>query len=87
MKCTPFVIGNAAYPICTYLEKNWKNYNLAHVDKIKYDSNMNSGKVVIENAFGSLKNKRKILKHFNSIVNKTSPIIVVCCVLHNYCEM
>jgi hypothetical protein len=48
---------------------------------------MNSWKVVIENAFGSLKNKREILKHFNSIVNKTSPIIVVYCVLHNYCEM
>jgi hypothetical protein len=87
MKCTPFLIGNAAYPIRTYLQKIWKNCNHARVDKIKYDSNMNSRKVVIENAFGSLKNKWKILKHFNSKVNKESPIIIVCCVLHNYCEM
>ncbi len=48
---------------------------------------MNSEKVVIEYAFGSLKNRWKILKHFNSIVNKTLPIIVACCVLHNYYEM
>jgi hypothetical protein len=57
------------------------------VDKIKYDSNMNSRRVVIENAFGSLKNRWTILKHFKSKVDKASPITIVCCVLHNYCEM
>ncbi len=31
---------------------------------------MNSGKVVIENAFDFLKNRWKILKHFNSRVDK-----------------
>jgi hypothetical protein len=76
MKCIPFLIGNVAYPIHTNLQKNWKIVIL-RVDKITYDSNMNSRKVIIENAFGSLKNRWKILKHFNSKVNKTSPIIVV----------
>jgi hypothetical protein len=32
-------------------------------------------------------NRWKILKHFNSKVDKTSPIIIVCCVLQNYYEM
>jgi hypothetical protein len=48
---------------------------------------MNSRRVIIENAFGSLENKWRILKHFNSRANKALPIIIVCCVLHNYCEM
>jgi hypothetical protein len=66
MKYTRFLIGDATYPIRTYLQKNWKIRNPAHVDKIRYDSNMNSGRVVIKNAFGSLKNRWRILKHLNS---------------------
>jgi hypothetical protein len=86
MRCTPFLISDVAYPIHTYLQKNWKTHNLAIVDKIRYDSNLNSRKLVIENAFDFLKNRWKILKHFNSRVDIASPIIVFCCVLHNYCE-
>jgi hypothetical protein len=29
----------------------------------------------------------KILKHFNSKVDRASPLIVFCCVLHKYCEI
>jgi hypothetical protein len=57
--------------------------NVFLLDKIIYDSNMNSRKVVIENAFGYVKNRWRILKHFD----KTSLITIVCCVFHNYCEM
>jgi hypothetical protein len=48
---------------------------------------MNLRRVVIENAFGYLKNRWRISKHFNSKVDKTLPITIACCVLHNYCEM
>jgi len=87
MRCTPFLISDVVYSICTYLQKNWKIRNPRDVDKIIYDSNMNLGKVVTKNAFGFLKNKWKFLKHFNYKVDRASPIIVVCCVFHNYCEM
>jgi len=60
IKCIPFLIGDATYPICNYLQKNWKTCNLIDVDKIKYDFNMNLKKVVMENAFGSLKNNGEI---------------------------
>jgi hypothetical protein len=83
MRCISFLIGDVAYSICTYLQKNWKTCNPANVDKIRYDSNLNSRKVVIENAFGSLKNRWRILKHFD----KTSLITIACCVFHNYYEM
>jgi hypothetical protein len=48
---------------------------------------MNSKRVVIENAFGSLKTRWKILKHFNSRVDRATKVTMVCCVLHNYCEL
>jgi hypothetical protein len=87
MRCTPFLIGDVAYTIHTYLQNNWRIRNPMDVDKIGYDPNMNLGKVVRENAFGSLKNRWKILKHFNYRVDRASPIIIVCCVFHNYCEI
>jgi hypothetical protein len=87
MRCTPFLIGDVTYSIRTYLQKNWKICNPTNVDKIIYDFNINLGKVATENAFGSLKNRWKILKHFNYRVDRASPIIVVCCVFHNCYEM
>jgi hypothetical protein len=48
---------------------------------------MGSAKVIIENVFGSLKNRWRILKIFNLNVNKVVIVIIACCVLHNYCEM
>ncbi len=55
------------------------------MDKQKYDSSMNLGRVIIENAFGSLKNGWRILKHFSSKVDRVARVVVACCVLHNYC--
>ncbi len=48
---------------------------------------MNKCRIVIENAFGSLKNQWWIWRHFNSKVNKTTRVTTTCCVLHNFCEM
>ena len=83
--CTPYLIGDAAYPIRTYLIKNWKAPN--DMDKRRFDNSMNSGRIVIEQAFGTLKNRWRILKNFNSRVDRAARITVACCWLHNYCEM
>ncbi len=48
---------------------------------------MSFANVIIENAFGSLKNRWCILKNFNFNVNKTPIVVIACFVLHNYCEM
>ena len=53
----------------------------------RFDSSVNSGRVVIEQAFGALKNRWRILKGFNMSVDKAALVTLACCVLHNYCEI
>jgi hypothetical protein len=48
---------------------------------------MNKCKVVIENVFGSLKNRWQILRHLNSKVDKRIRVTITCCVFRNFCEM
>jgi hypothetical protein len=72
------------YRIRPYLHKNWKTHSALDVDKHIYDFSMNSRRAVIKNAFGSLKNKWHMLKHFNSKVDRATRVVVFY-VLRNYC--
>ena len=47
---------------------------------------MNSGRVVIEHAFGALKSRWRILKHFISM-DKAATVTLTYCVFHNFCEI
>lgn len=87
MRCTLYLIGDAAYPIRTYLQKNWKICNVANVCKTKFDSSMNFDRVVIENAFASLKNRWQFLTHFNSRVDRATRVVGASCILYNYCKI
>jgi len=57
VKITPYLIGDFAYPLHTYLQKIWKYHNSNDLNKKRLDSSMNFAKVIIENAFGFLKNR------------------------------
>ena len=83
--CTPYLIGDSAYPIRTYLQKNWRS--TTDEGKKRYNAAMNSGRVVIEHAFGSLKNRWQILNSFNARVDRAARVSIACCWLHNYCEL
>lgn len=43
--------------------------------------------MIFENVLGFLKNRWRILKIFNSNVNKVIVVVIIYCVFHNYCEM
>ncbi len=52
--CTPYIIGDATYPIWPYLQKNWKNRNTIDMDKQRYDYSMNSREVIIEKSLSKM---------------------------------
>ena len=56
-------------------------------DSSNFDSSVNSGRVVIEQAFGALKNRWRILKGFNMFVDKAALVTLACCMLYNYYEV
>jgi hypothetical protein len=58
-------------------KKNWKTHNAVDVNKHKYVPNMNSKTVIVKNAFGSLKTRWHILKHFNLGVDRMQELLLI----------
>jgi len=58
----PYLLKDATYPIWPYLLKGYNPQNSDMVDQIRFGQSMNKGRVLIENAFGTLKNQWKIFK-------------------------
>jgi hypothetical protein len=89
LEIRPYLLGDAAYPSRLYLLKNFKPSinDPRFKDKKKFDESLNSGRVVIEQDFGALKNRWRILKNLNMDVDRAVTITLACCVLHNYYEI
>jgi hypothetical protein len=67
LEIRPYLLGDAAYPSRLYLLKSFKPSvnDLMFQDKRRFDEYLNSGRVVIEQAFGALKIRWRILKNLN----------------------
>jgi hypothetical protein len=53
MKIYPCLLGDAIYPLQTYLMKKFKDR--CDLNKVQFDNSMNYGHVFVANVFGSLK--------------------------------
>ena len=86
MRVRPYLLADAGYPSREYMLRNFKPAD-GNVDKIRFDLQMNVGRVLVENAFGLLKGRWKILKRANCSVLRLPKVVVACCVLHNFCQL
>ena len=82
----PYLLADAGYPSREYMLRNFKPAD-GNVDKIRFDMQMNAGRVLVENAFGLLKGRWRILKRANCSVLRLPKVAAACCVLHNFCQL
>ena len=81
-----YLLADACYLSCEYMLRNFKPAD-SNVNKIRFYLEINVGRVLVENAFGLLKGRRRILKRANCSVFRLPKLVAACCVLHNFCQL
>lgn len=83
--CLPFTfLGDEAFPLKENLMKPFPNKGIDHDEKI-FNYLMCRGRRVVENAFGILSNRFRILQtSMNVEVHRAEIIVLACCALHNF---
>ena len=82
----PYLIGDAAYPLKTWLIKPFPDRGLSS-NKRTFNYRLSRARMVVENAFGRLKGRwRRLLKRNDMSLKNVPVIISACCVLHHLCE-
>ncbi|CAN7948047.1 unnamed protein product [Ixodes pacificus] len=80
------LLGDAAYPITEHVLTPFKKYGGMTKAKSTYNRRHAATRVIIENAFGLLKQRFRQLRYVEfTTVDKITQLIVGCCVLHNIC--
>lgn len=81
----PYVIlADAAFPLQNHILKPYPSRNLSHNEQI-FNYRLSRGRRVVENAFGILANKfRVLLTQIHLPVETVQNITLACCALHNY---
>ena len=84
---TPVLLGDAAYPLSSWLIKPFGGANL-NARKEHFNYRMSHGRMTVENTFGRLKSRFRILSKRNDCTIETIKLMTgACCVLHNICEI
>ncbi|KAM7281802.1 putative nuclease HARBI1 isoform X2 [Ixodes scapularis] len=77
---------DAAYPCREYLVPPYKEYGNLSPKQHAFNTKLRSTRVLIENAFGILKNRFRQLKVLEFIsVERMCQFTMLCCVIHNLC--
>ncbi|CAC5413613.1 unnamed protein product [Mytilus coruscus] len=84
---TPFIIGDAAYPLMPWLIKPFRDNGALSAEKRYFIYMMSRARMVVENAFGRLKGRLRCLMKRNDLSTLFVPDVAeCCCTLHNICE-
>ena len=78
------IIGDDAFPLRTYLTKPYNTLPLSKEEKI-FHYRLSRARLVIENAFGILVSRFRVIdKKIASNLSTTDKIVKACCVIHNW---
>ena len=82
-----YIIADAAYPLRTYLMKAFPDYYILTHRERHFNKVLSSMRMVVEQAFGCLKGRWRILlkEIYCTDIERTIKIIHACCILHNLC--
>ena len=81
------LIGDAAYPLKKWLMKGFTHHRQLTREQ-HFNYRLRSARMVVENAFGRLKGRWRCLAKRNDVdIRLMSDNILVCCILHNVCEI
>ena len=84
----PFLIGDSAYPLTSWLMKPFPSNSLLTNEQKTFNYRLSRARIVVENAFGHLKARwRRLLKQNDMDVGHIPQVITACCILHNICEV
>jgi len=80
------IAGDAAYPSLSWLLKPFTGPRLSP-EGVSFNCYHSSSRIVVENAFGRLKARWRILQKRLAVPVESAPLIIAAaCILHNICE-
>lgn len=84
----PYLLADSAYKATTFLVKSYRVKAGLHVrEKQAFDRQLSKGRVKVENAFGLLKNRWRILRDINVDLRLAPTVVGACCALHNFVQL
>ena len=84
----PFLVGDSAYPLNTWLMKPFPYNSTMSSEKKKFNYIVSRARIVTENAFGRSKAQwRRLMKQNDMDVSRVPLVVLACCILHNICEV
>eukprot|EP00794_Sanderia_malayensis_P017876 gene17876-19655_t len=87
IKVPVFIIGDAAYPLLSWVMKPFADNGNLSDEKAHFNYRLSRARMVVENAFGCLKGRwRCLLKQNEADYSKINEVVATCCTLHNICE-
>ncbi|CAN7946620.1 unnamed protein product, partial [Ixodes hexagonus] len=82
----PVLLADQAFPLLSSIMKPYPHPGPTGSPSQVFNYHLSSARRVVENAFGRLKARFRILQNLECDIDNVNGIIRSCCVLHNICE-
>ncbi|XP_037942232.1 protein ALP1-like [Teleopsis dalmanni] len=81
-----YIIGDAVYPLCNWIMKNYRNE--LTFEETSFNLYLNQARIVVKQAFGRLKGRWRILYKKSDLDVYNMPLVIIACgILHNFVEI